>query len=94
MIDTPIDNAHNLLVPFDEDTQNFLRSIDVIINSESEAVRQTVQELAEKGETMDAQDSGLVAIFTAYGILLNRCVLAGWVLDVHPIVDTNNEILT
>ena len=75
----------NILAPFDDGQQNTLKLVDAACQSQMRALQSeaTRQKISGEPLHMDAETAGWVQIITAYGILYNRAIDAGWIQDIH-----------
>jgi len=80
------DATTNLLAPFDDETQDFLRFIDKECHRAIAELNRYKQELEEKDEAMPPDVIAMLNMIRAYGMLFNRCVDAGWINDTEIIL--------
>ena len=84
-----------ILAPFDKGQQDRLKLVDSTCQAQMEHMKKEMQtdRLLGKDVTPDMETVAWVEIITAYGLLYNRCVEAGWIDDTYLTNETESEIV-
>lgn len=69
------------LMPFDESQQKLLTLVDAACQSQAKVLKDEItrRQLAGEQLALDDETTGWMNIITAYGILFNRAIEAGWI---------------
>ena len=75
----------DILAPFDDETQEFLRLVDKACDTAIEDMKDEKRRCELTGEEfqMNYEIAAQLNMIRAFGIMYNRCVDAGWVEGVH-----------
>jgi hypothetical protein len=74
----------DIIQPFSDNQQKLLKIVDAACQSQMKVLKEefTRRNLAGDPLDLDPETTGWMNIITAYGLLYNRCVEAGWIDDV------------
>ena len=82
VLDARIDS---IIRPFDDQEQDLLKNVDRICVEQARRIREEKHAVILAGEEVEysEDDKGWLAIITAYGLLYNMAVQAGWIQDAY-----------
>ena len=80
-----MDKTDFIIGPFDPNRQQLLKDVDKVCREQSAIILKEARKAALEGKDpeFDVDTQGWMAIITAYGLLYNRAVQAGWIEDMY-----------
>ncbi len=78
-------DINTMLLPFSEEEQGVLKEVDIACKVHAKKLGQDMQRAAMRNKDWEPDTEGLVTMsfLSAYGILMNRAIDAGWVTGIH-----------